>query len=129
MKGAFMLIVLAVSLGGAAGALSRYGLDRLIEHHLLTVFPWSTFVINITGCFAAGLAVAMLVDRHDVPSWVRTGVVVGFLGAYTTFSTFAQETHDLFSEGHGILAVADAVGSVTVGVAAVIAGIAVGKTL
>jgi fluoride exporter len=124
-----MLLVLAVTLGGAAGALSRYGLDRFIEHHLLTVFPWSTFVVNVTGCFAAGFAVAELVDRHDVPAWVRTGVVVGFLGAYTTFSTFAQETHDLFSEGHAALGIADAAGSIVVGVLAVVAGIAVGKAI
>jgi CrcB protein len=124
-----MLLVLAVALGGAAGALARYGLDRFIEHHLLTVFPWSTFVINITGCFAAGLAVVLLVDRHDTPDWVRTGIVVGFLGAYTTFSTFAQESHDLFSQGHAALGIADAAGSVVVGVAGVIAGIAVGRAL
>lgn len=124
-----MLLVLAVAFGGAAGALARYGLDRFIEHHVLTVFPWSTFVINVTGCFAAGAAVAVLVDRHDVPAWVRTGVVVGLLGAYTTFSTFAQETHDLFSEGHAALGIADAAGSIVVGVTAVIAGIALGKAL
>ena len=124
-----MLLVLAVALGGAAGALARYGLDRFIKHHLLTVFPWSTFVINITGCFAAGLAVVLLVDRHDTPDWVRTGIVVGFLGAYTTFSTFAQESHDLFSQGHAALGIADAAGSVVVGVAGVIAGIAVGRAL
>jgi fluoride exporter len=69
---------------GAAGALTRYGLDRFIEHRLLAVFPWSTFAINMTGSFVAGVAVAQLVDRHDAPAWVRTGVVVGFLGAYTT---------------------------------------------
>src|SRR5262245_1288365 len=129
MKGAFMLLVLAVAAFGAAGAVSRYGLDRFIEHHLLAVFPWSTFVINMTGSFAAGLAVWVLVDRHDVPAWVRTGVVVGFLGAYTTFSTFAQETHELLSEGHGTLAVANALGSVAVGVTVVVAGTAVGKAL
>jgi CrcB protein len=124
-----MPLVLAVAAFGAVGALSRYGLDRLIEHHLLTVFPWSTFVINMTGSFVAGVAVATLVDRHDVPAWVRTGVVVGFLGAYTTFSTFAQETHELLSEGHDALAVANAAGSITVGVTLVVAGIAVGRTL
>jgi CrcB protein len=124
-----MPLVLAVAVGGAAGALARYGLDRFIEHHVLTVFPWSTFVINVTGCFAAGIAVALLVDHHDVPAWIRTGVVVGFLGAYTTFSTFAQETHDLFSEGHTALGLVDAAGSIVVGVAAVVAGIALGKAL
>jgi CrcB protein len=124
-----MLLVLAVAGFGAAGALTRYGLDRFIEHRLLAVFPWSTFAINMTGSFVAGVAVAQLVDRHDAPAWVRTGVVVGFLGAYTTFSTFAQETHDLFSEGHSTLAVANAAGSVAVGVTLVVAGIAVGRTL
>ena len=124
-----MLLVLAVATFGAVGALSRYGLDRLIEHHVLSVFPWSTFAINMSGSFAAGLAVALLVDRHDVPAWVRTGLVVGFLGAYTTFSTFAQETHDLLTEGYGTLAVANALGSVAVGVTLVVAGIAVGRTL
>jgi CrcB protein len=124
-----MLLVLAVAAFGAIGALSRYGLDRFIEHNVLTVFPWSTFVINMTGSFAAGLTVALLVDRHDVPAWVRTGVVVGFLGAYTTFSTFAQETRDLLLEGHGTLAIANSLGSVAVGVTLVVAGIAVGRAL
>ena len=124
-----MLLVIAVGLGGAAGALARYGLDRLIEHHVLTVFPLSTFTINITGCFVAGVAVAALVDRHDLPTWIRTGVVVGFLGGYTTFSTFAQESHDLFVGGHVSLAVVNASTSVVVGILAVAAGSGVGRML
>jgi fluoride exporter len=124
-----MLLVLAVALGGAAGAVARYGLDRLIEHHVFTVFPWSTFTINITGCFLVGAAVASLVDRHDLPAWLRAGVVVGFLGAYTTFSTFAQETRDLLVESHHLLAVANAAGSVAVGIAAVVAGLVAGRAL
>jgi CrcB protein len=123
------MLVIAVALGGAAGALVRYGLDRLIEHHVVTVFPWSTFTINVTGCFLAGLAVAVLVDRHDAPAWVRTGIVVGFLGAYTTFSTFAQESRDLFAGGHVSLALVNATGSVVVGVLAVAAGSGVGRLL
>ena len=124
-----MLLVVAVGLGGMAGALTRYGLDRLIEHRTFSVFPWSTFTINMTGCFLAGMAVAVLVDRHELPDWVRVGVVVGFLGAYTTFSTFAQETHDLVTEGHLGLALVDALASVGLGVAAVIAGTAAGRLL
>jgi fluoride exporter len=124
-----LLLAIAVALGGAAGALARYGLDRLIEHHVVTVFPWSTFTINVTGCFLAGLAVAALVDRHDLPAWVRTGVVIGFLGAYTTFSTFAQESRDLFVGGHLSLAVVNAAASVVVGVLAVGAGTGVGRML
>jgi CrcB protein len=124
-----MLVVVAVAVGGAAGSLARYGLDRFIEHHVITVFPWSTFTINVTGCFLAGLAVAALVDRHHLPPWVRIGIVVGFLGAYTTFSTFSQETRDLLAAGHGALAVMNALGSTFVGVSAVIAGIALGRSL
>jgi CrcB protein len=123
------MLVIAVALGGAAGALARYGLDRLIEHHVVTVFPWSTFTVNISGCFLAGLAVAVLVDRHDAPAWVRTGVVVGFLGAYTTFSTFAQESRDLLVGGHGSLALVNATASVAVGLLAVAAGSGVGRLL
>ena len=122
-----MLVVIAVGLGGMAGALARYGLDRLIEHHVLSVFPWSTFTINVTGCFLAGVVAAALVDRHDLPAWVRAGVVVGFLGAYTTFSTFAQESRDLFVGGHVSLAVVNASASVVVGLLAVAAGSSVGR--
>jgi CrcB protein len=124
-----LLLAIAVALGGAAGALARFGLDRLIEHQIVTVFPWSTFTINLTGCFLAGLAVAALVDRHDLPAWVRTGVVVGFLGAYTTFSTFAQESRDLVVGGHASLAAVNAVASVVVGLLAVTAGTGVGRML
>jgi CrcB protein len=124
-----LLLVISVAVGGAAGALARYGLDRLIEHHIVTVFPLSTFTINITGCFLAGLAVAALVDRHDLPAWIRTGAIVGFLGAYTTFSTFAQESRDLFAGGHVSLAVVNATASVVVGILAVAAGSGLGRML
>jgi CrcB protein len=124
-----LLLVISVAVGGAAGALARYGLDRLIEHHIVTVFPWSTFTINVTGCFLAGVAVAALVDRHDLPAWIRTGAIVGFLGAYTTFSTFAQESHDLFAGGHVSLAVVNASASVVVGLLAVVAGSGFGRML
>ena len=124
-----MPVVLAVAVGGGAGALARYGVDTLIERHVDALFPWATFTINITGCFLVGLVVAGLVDRHDLPAWIRTGAVVGFLGAYTTFSTFAQESRDLLAGGHLSLALADTVGSVVVGVLAVVVGSAVGRVL
>ena len=124
-----MPVALAVALGGTLGALSRYGLDRAIERRVDSLFPWSTFAVNISGCFAVGLVVATLVDRHDTPAWLRIGLTVGFLGAYTTFSTFAQETLDLGKSGYTWLALTDAVASVAVGVAFVYAGTAVGRML
>src|SRR5690242_12096021 len=114
---------------GALGAGSRYGADRLIERRVDSLFPWSTFVINVSGCFAAGVVVAALVDRDHLPAWLRVGLVVGFLGAYTTFSTFAQETLDLLEARDGALVLANLLGSVGVGVAAVWAGSAVARGL
>jgi len=87
-----MVVALAVGVCGAIGALSRYGLDAAIERRTESVFPWATFVINVSGCLAVGFVIAALVDRHRAPQWLRAGLVIGFCGGYTTFSTFAQET-------------------------------------
>jgi fluoride exporter len=124
-----MPIGLAVAFGGALGALARYGLDRLIEQRSVAVFPWSTFAINITGCLLVGVVVGALVDRHDAPAWIRAALVVGFCGAYTTFSTFAQETLDLVEARDYAIAVASISASVGLGVAAVMIGNAVGRAL
>ena len=122
-----MPAVLAIAAFGALGAVVRYGVDALIEHHTETLFPLSTFVINLTGCFLVSAAVAILVDRLHVPTWLSVGVVVGFLGAYTTFSTFAYETQGLIAEGRLGVAFANALGSVSFGVAAVYLGLVVGR--
>jgi CrcB protein len=119
---------LAVAVGGAIGAVSRYGLDRLIERRSDSLFPWSTFAINLAGCLVIGIVIAALVDRHHTPVWVRAGVVIGVIGGFTTFSTFAQEGLDLF-ETHVATAFAYVVSSVTLGIAAVFVGSRVGRLL
>jgi CrcB protein len=124
-----MPVVFGVALGGALGASARYGLDRAIEQRTNAVFPWATFTINVTGCFVIGLITAALVDRHHLPAWIRVGLVVGVVGGYTTFSTFAQESLEL-GEVHHILAAAGyVIASVTLGILAVYAGTLVGRTL
>jgi fluoride exporter len=122
-------VFLAVAVGGALGALSRYGLMTLVERRTLTVFPWDVFVVNISGCFLVGIVVSALVDRHDAPAWLRVGLVLGFIGAYTTFSTFAQDLYDLKLEREYLLAAVDLAGSVVLGVLAVAAGTWVGRLL
>mgnify|MGYP000100096252 CR=1 FL=1 len=117
-----MGVALAVAVGGAFGTLSRYGLDRWIERRVDASFPWSTFAINLSGCFLVGFLVAAVVDRQRAPQWLRVGLVVGFCGGYTTFSTFAQETLELLEGRDLALAVVSAVGSVALGVVAVVAG-------
>jgi CrcB protein len=99
-------------LGGALGALARYGLDGLIERRTFSVFPWSTLVSNVSGCLRFGSA------SSSVSS-----------AAYTTFSTFAQETVDLAKTHDYALALTNAVASLTIGVVAVLAGTAVGKAI
>ena len=120
---------LAVAAGGALGALARYLLDRSIEARAFGLFPWSTFTINLSGCFVVGAVVAALVDRHHTPEWLRLGLVMGVLGGYTTFSTFGQETFDLIEEGRVGVAVTYAVASVAIGVTAVFAGSRLGRVL
>lgn len=124
-----MPVLLAVALGGALGSLARYGADRLIERRSFSVFPWSTFTVNATGCLLIGFVIAALVDRHHTPAWLRAGLVMGLLGGYTTFSTFAQEGLSLFEEGRSTVALAYTLGSVLVGLLAVYAGTRVGRLL
>src|SRR5262245_39655738 len=119
-KGAAMAVALSVAVGGALGALSRYGVDRVVEARSESIFPWSTFLINASGCLLVGFLIAALVDRRSAPEWVRTGLVVGFCGGYTTFSTFGQETLDLVEGDDGLLAVVYVSASVVVGVLAVL---------
>ena len=124
-----MPVGVAVAVGGALGALGRYGLDRVIERRTESVFPWSTFTINLSGCLVIGAIVAALVDRHHTPAWLRIGLTMGVVGGYTTFSTYAQETLDLLDEGHGGIALVYALGSVCLGVLAVYVGMRLGRAL
>jgi fluoride exporter len=101
----------------------------VIERRSDSLFPWSTFTINLTGCLLIGLVVGALVDRHDTPAWLRVGLVMGVLGGYTTFSTFAQETLGLLDAHDLAVGAAYAAGSLVLGVFAVWIGSNVGHAL
>jgi CrcB protein len=83
----------------------------------------------MSGCFLVGILIAALADRHHAPHWLRIGLVVGFCGAYTTFSTFAQETYGLVEEKAVAVALLNATASVGLGVLAVFIGERVGRML
>jgi CrcB protein len=122
-----MSAVLSVIVGGAIGALSRYGLDRVIEQRSDSSFPLSTFVINVSGCVLVGFLIAAIVDRGSAPDWLRAGLVVGVCGGYTTFSTFAQETLDLLEARDVALAALSVSANVVLGVLAVLVGARLGR--
>jgi CrcB protein len=124
-----MPIIVGVALGGAIGASGRYALDRFIEARSDAIFPWATFVVNVTGCLFIGIVAAALVDRHHLPAWLRIGVVVGIVGGYTTFSTFAQESLDLVDARRLTIALAYMALSVVAGVGAVSLGSWLGRSI
>jgi CrcB protein len=125
-----MPVIVGVALGGAVGASARWLLDRFVEERSDSIFPWSTFTINVTGCFLIGILTEQLVDRHHIPAWIRIGLIVGVLGGYTTFSTFSQEALSLFETPHDVpVALTYAAGSVAAGILAVYVGVVLGRAL
>lgn len=87
-----------IALGGALGALLRYGVSEAIEPPRGS-FPLATLLANVSGAFLLGFLATLLLERTDVSMQVRLGVTVGVLGAYTTFSTFSFETINLMNDG------------------------------
>jgi CrcB protein len=107
-------VLAAIALGGALGAPARYGVAQLI-HVAPGTFPWATFWTNLTGSFALGFILALVLERFPPSRYLRPLVATGFLGAYTTYSTFAVETVLLLKDGHVAVALAYALSSLVAG--------------
>ena len=119
---------LLVGLGGFAGANARMMLARLIAAAVDTRFPLGTFVINTSGSFLLGLVAVLVAERLlPYPEQVRLAVGIGFLGAFTTFSTFEFETSVLLDTGAWAQAAWNVVGSAVAGLIAVRVGIAIAR--
>lgn len=118
-----------VGLGGFAGAIARYLVDGAIADRTGGGFPWGTFAINVSGSFLVGLLFALTAERAILPADVRGPLMIGFLGAYTTFSTWMLESWGLIERGSYLPALANLGGSVVVGLVAVAAGLAVGRAI
>lgn len=124
-----MMKYVMVAIGGAIGAVTRFALGAYIGERMGTRFPYGTFVINCSGSFLIGLTLTLLTERTTLsPNW-RYLVPVGFIGAYTTFSTFEYETLVNMQDGQLATAGLNIVLSVAVGFLAVWLGVLAGRAL
>jgi len=120
---------LAIAAGGAAGALLRYATSTFVHHKLGTGFPWGTLAVNVTGSLAMGFLYIVLLERTALgPEW-RALLLVGLLGAFTTFSTFSIETFNLLEAGSVWRAAANVGVSVILCLAAAWLGVVLGRSL
>lgn len=124
-----MRTLIALGIAGAFGALARYGVEGWVSQRAGSAFPWGTFVVNISGAFLLGFLFTLLTERLALAPWLRSAVTIGFLGAYTTFSTLSFETFRLAEDGEILVALANMLGSVTAGFVAVYLGVVLGRAV
>jgi fluoride exporter len=121
--------IVGIAIAGALGALARYGLEGVVSRRLPTAFPWGTLAVNASGALVLGFLFTLTPERLVVASRLRSVVAIGFLGAYTTFSTFSFETFRLLEDGARGLALLNVAASVALGLMAVYAGVVLGRAL
>jgi len=121
-------VLVAIAAGGALGAPARYEMTRLI-HVTKGTFPWATFWTNVTGSLVLGFFLILVIERFPPSRYLRPFFATGFLGAYTTFSTYMVDTDTLIKDGHGALGVTYLLASALAGFGAVWIGIVGGRLL
>jgi len=124
----FLLPYLAIGLAGSVGSILRYVVGTVSGRIFGTGFPVGTFIINITGSLFLGWFMETIRYRMPVSDTLRLAIAVGFVGAYTTFSTFCFESNELVRNGSEIKALVNILGSVIVGLVAVRLGVALARS-
>lgn len=124
-----MVRLLAIAGGGAAGAVARYWVSGRVYQWLGTGFPWGTLAVNVAGSFLIGLLAILLIERMPYSAEWRSLLIIGFLGAFTTFSTFSLETLALIEQADYAKALANALLSVVACLAATWLGVVAGRAL
>jgi fluoride exporter len=120
---------LMVAMGGALGSVLRFWVGGYVSNRLGTRFPYGTFLINVTASFLIGFILTLLAERtHWSPNW-RYLIPIGFIGGYSTFSTFEYESFRVFQDGELLMAALNVVLSVTLGFFAVWLGVITGRTI
>jgi CrcB protein len=118
-----------IAAGGAAGAVARYLVDSAVLDRFPGAFPLGILVVNLTGAFLLGLLAALVIERGLLPSELRSPLLVGFLGAYTTFSTLMLDSWRLVEDGLPGLGAANLAGSMVLGIVALGAGLWLGRSV
>ena len=95
---------LAVALGGALGSMARYALSTWIFQVSSHKFPYATLTVNVLGSFVMGILFVVIVERAALPQEIRSLLMIGFIGAFTTFSTFSLDALGLWQNGHLFMA-------------------------
>ncbi len=121
--------IVLIAIGGAAGATARFLLDDFVVRRTGGVFPWGTFVVNISGSLLLGILYALAIERGVLPASIRGPLLIGFLAAFTTFSTLMLESWRLIESGAVVLGAANLVGSTVIGMVALVGGLLIGRAL
>lgn len=123
------VIYLYLAVGGVLGVWARYGLTRAVQGVTSSDFPFGTLVVNVAGSFILAFLFVLTLERLTLSPPVRTGILTGGLGAFTTFSTFIMETMVLFERGETLKAASYLVASVVLGLLAAFAGLYLSRKL
>lgn len=121
--------IVLIGLGGFLGAIARYLVDTVVSERTGGGFPWGTLAVNLSGSLALGILFALTAERGILPAEIRGPVLIGFIGAYTTFSTLMLESWRLAETGAPMMGLANIVGSAVLGIVAVAAGLAIGRVI
>ena len=124
-----MATLIAIALGGALGSLARYGITLYFDSLLGRDFPYGIFIANVAGSFAIGICFVLLMERALLSEVWRSMLMIGFLGAFTTFSTFSLQAVGLMQEGKLLDAGIYILGSVILSIVGAFAGILVTRQL
>ncbi len=123
------LKIAGLAVAGACGAICRYGLGGLVQRLCQGAFPWGTMAVNSLGCLVFGFVWTLAQGRLNLSPEARTIVLVGFVGSFTTFSTFVFETEQLLADNQWLMAGLNVVAQLGIGMGAYILGVFIARLL